>query len=172
MADTSTTKVLRTARETVWKALRQWTLWTETIRQNYESDDEVRRFIASDPNVSRLPALSVLWRTSNPEWWVHTLQDWKVPLEISVWVPDDRQSLAEDLLEDVVDAVMRTDAPSSTTAAPVSLMKQLTGAHPTILSLECAVPVAAGADGRHRLLQSSVVFQLSLRKDPIKRAGA
>ena len=167
MAATSTTKLLTAARQAVWQALREWPLWTAKIQTTYESDDEVRRFLQQEANVSRCPAMSALWRTTNPEWWVHSQQEWKCPLEISIWVSEDRLSLSEDLIEDAIDAVFRAEHSTSVAGGRVFVVQQVCGNHPQILAMEVGVPITAGEDGKHRLLQSSVVFQLPLKKRPI-----
>lgn len=167
MAATSTTKLLKPARQAVWKALREWPRWTEKIQTTYETDDDVRRFLQQEANLSRCPAMSALWRTTNPEWWVHSQQEWKCPLEISIWVPVDRLSLSEDLLEDAIDAVFRAEAQQSVAGGRVFVVQAECGSHPQILAMEIGVPIQAGENGQHRLLQSSVVLQLPLKKRPI-----
>lgn len=167
MAASSTPKLLKSARQAVWKALREWPLWTAKIQTPYETDDEVRRFIQQDANVSRCPAMSVLWRTTNPEWWVHSQQEWKCPLEVSIWVPSDSLSLSEDLIEDAIDAVFRAETQASVAGGRVFVVQSECGNHPQILSMDFGVPVQAGENGQHRLLQSSVVFHLPLKKRPI-----
>lgn len=171
MAASSTTKVLEPARNAVWTALRNWPNWTAKIQTICDTDARVREFIRQEASVARCPMLSVLWRQTNPEWWVHSQQNWKVPLELSIWVTDDQQSLSENLLEDAIDAVFRHETNASVAQGREFTVKKEVGVHPVILAMEIGVPIQAGVEGKHRLLQSLAVFQLEVKKNPIMAAN-
>lgn len=176
MPNTSTTKILRPARQAVFYALRRWDRWTSQINTFVESDDDVKRFLQVEPNVSRCPMVSAAWATFDPSWWVFTMQRWQAPLEIAVWVPEDRASLAEDLIEDAIDAVYRFPHQSSSNAAPVShvakVIAESGGKATMILAVNPGTPVAVGEEQKHRMIRSSVVIRFELQKDPMLRASA
>lgn len=166
MAQTATTKVLRPAWENAWAALKGWKQWSEAIQTFAESDEDVRRFINDAASLSRVPMLFASWDSSEPRWWVYSEQEWKVPLRINVYVPRDRHTLSMDLIEDAIDAVFRFESPSSTSAAPVPLIRSKTCRDPEIMQFQTGLALDAGAEGKHPLLQSWVVVRLTLRKDP------
>lgn len=168
----ATAKALTPVREKLWTALKGWNQYTEKIHWFAESDAEVRYFLQNDASLSRCPIITARWREFNPEWWVFSQQEWRVAIEVSVWVPDDRQTLSQDLIEDVIDAVFRHEAPGTTAAAPLPTLKSYLCRDPEILVVAPSIPVEAGIDGKHKLLQSYVVFGLTVRKDPKLRATA
>lgn len=171
MNQTSTTKMIRPAWEAVWAALKGWQRWTEKIQTFAETDEDVRRFINDAASLSRVPLLFAGWDSTEPAWWVHSQQEWKVPLRISIFVPRDRHSLSMDLIEDAIDAVFRFEAAGSTAAAPVPLVKKETCRDPEIMQFQTGLAIDAGENGQHKLLQSFLVVRLSLRKDPKLRAA-
>lgn len=166
MTQSSTSKVIKPAWESVWNALQGWKLWTEKIQSFIATDDDVKNFIRSEASLSRVPMVTAAWDASTPSWWVYSQQKWEAPLRISVYVPRDRHSLSMDLIEDAIDAVYRFEAPNSTAAAPVPLVKSLLCRDPELLQFQTGLPVDAGAEGQHKLLHSFVVVRLTLRKDP------
>lgn len=167
MAASSTTKVLRPAREAVMYALKNWQHWT--VKPNvYDSDELMQWLSKAEPQLSRMPVVSARWREYTPEWWVFNAQQWRAPLEVSIWVPRDRHSLAEDLVEDAIDAVFRYESESSTDANPVSyvLTEKLDGCNAEIVSISPAVPAELGEGGLHQAWLSTVVFSLRVNKSP------
>lgn len=169
---TSTTKVLRNAREAVQTALTQWQGWTEKPRTIIKSDDDVRYFFQQEANVSRCPILNVSWAAFDPRWWVFTQQEWRAPLTIELYVPMDRRALSEDMIEDVIDAVYRFEDQSSSNAVPVPYVrKAVGGCEFSIAQIEIAQPIETGEEQKHKMLRSAVTIQFVLRKDPKLRAS-
>lgn len=162
----SSTKVIQPAWDAVWTALKGWSCWKEPVRSFVESDEDVRRFIQTEANLSRVPMVTAQWDASTPSWWVYSEQKWEAPLRISVYVPRDRHTLSMDMIEDAMDAVYRFESPKSTAAAPVPLVKSLLCRDPELMQFQTGIPVDSGENGQHRLLQSYVVIRLTLRKDP------
>lgn len=164
------TKVFAPARAAVHYALKHWDQWTEQPNWFVDTDDEVRFLLQQDANKSRTPIVSTRWRETNPEWWVFSAQEWRAPIEISVHVNENRHKLAEDLIEDAIDAVYRFEDQTSTPAVPVPYVrKAIGGCEIEILSVAPAVPIQVGIEARHRLLLSTAVLSLRLKKDPLLR---
>lgn len=166
MAQTATTKVLRPAWDAAWAALKGWEQWSEKIQTFAESDDDYRRFINDGASLSRVPMVFASWDQSEPRWWVHSQQEWKVPLRINAYVQRDRHGLSMDIIEDAIDAVFRFEAPGSTAAAPLPLIRTKTCREPEIMQFQTGLSLDAGAEGNHKLLLSWVVIRLTLQKDP------
>lgn len=171
MVQTSTTKVVGPAYEAVWTALKGWKQWTAPIATFADSDEARKRFLQLDANVSRCPMLAAQWDNTEPRWWVYSQQEWLCPLRVSVFVPQDRNRLSMDLVEDIIDALFRYEAPQSTSAGPLSLVRNVTCRDPEILQFQSGIYVEVGQEGQHKLLQSDVVVRLSLKKDPKLRAS-
>lgn len=166
MSQTSTAKVIGPAWDVVFTALKGWTQWTERIATFADSDEDRKRFLTLDANISRCPLITAAWDDTQPRWWVFSQQEWLCPLRVEIYVPHDRNRLAMNLIEDVIDAVFRFEAPGSTAAAPVPLVKKTLCRDPIIQQFQSGTFAEVGEGGNHKLLMSSVVFQLSLRKDP------
>lgn len=170
MAQTATEKKLSPTWDAAFACLKEWKQWTSQIVSFVESDEDRKRFLTLDPNVSRLPMVSASWDATNPRWWVYSESEWKCPLRIEIYVPHDRNRLAMDLTEDAIDAIYRYESPQSTTAAPVPLMKSLLCRDPEVIEFQPGEYVEAGEAGKHKLLMSHVVVSLTVRKDPKLRA--
>lgn len=166
MSQTATNKKIGPIWDDVFTAMKGWQRWTEKIVTFVETDEDRKRLLQIDPNLSRLPLITAEWDVTNPRWWVFSQQEWLCPLRIEAYVPADRNRLSMDLVEDIIDAIFRYEAPGSTAAAPVPLIKKQTCRDPVIQQFQCGTYVELGADQKHKMLQSSVVFQLSLKKDP------
>lgn len=167
----SAPKVLTPARLAVLAAIKGWDAWTAKIQTIAEDDHEVHAFITQEPNISRCPLIAVSWQGFTPGWESHLMQRWPSLLFVSLWVPTREMTLAEQLIEDVRDAVFRFPSPGSTDAAPVSLVQKTCSQHPEIAGVEIAVPEERGQQGQHRLLRSSMAFNLRLQLDPLRRAS-
>jgi hypothetical protein len=166
MTQTSTTKVIAPAWDAVWRALKGWSLWKSRINTFCDTDEAVKDFIRQDASVARCPMVAAQWDATDPTWWVQSQQEWKCPLRISIYVQRDRFSLGMDLIEDAIDAIFRFESDESTEAAPVPLIKKLTCRDPEVLQFTPCVPIEVGENSQHKLLISTVVVRLSLRKDP------
>lgn len=165
MAQTSTEKKIRPAYDAVMTALKGWSLWSEKIQTFVMNDAERKQFLQIGANISRCPMIAAAWDATNPTWWVYSQQEWLCPLRLSIYVPYDRHSLAMDLIDDAIDAVFRFEAPNSTAAGPVPLIKQATCRDPEIMQFQAGLYVELGEEQQHKLLMSEVVIRLSLRKD-------
>lgn len=171
MVQTATTKVIGPAYGAVWAALKGWRQWTAPIVTYCDTDEARKRFLQMDANLSRCPMIAAQWDATEPKWWVYSQQEWLCPLRVSVFVQSDRNELSMALVEDVIDAVFRFEAASSTAAGPLPLVRSLTCRDPEILQFTAGQFIEVGQDGQHKLLQSDVVIRLSLRKDPKLRAS-
>ena len=164
---TSTTKVLTSGRLAVWRALRAWQPLASQVVTFWESDDDYKRLLQQQANYSRLPGVALEWQQFSPEWWVNIQQEWSAPLRLSVWVANDRLTLAETLIEDAIDAVYRAEDPTSTAAGPISIIKKETNCDVQRLGPISITPVSVGEDGAHKLLEAAVLIQLRLQKNPL-----
>lgn len=170
MTQTATEKKIAPAWDAAFACLKGWQPWTSKIVSFVETDEDRKRFLKTEPNLSRLPMVSASWDVTNPRWWVYSEQEWKCPFRVEIYVPSDRNRLAMDLAEDVIDAVYRFEAPQSTNAGPVPLLKSLLCRDPEVVEFQPGTFVEAGEGGMHKLLMSHVVFSLTVRKDPKLRA--
>lgn len=173
----STTKLLRPSRLAIIECLKAWDSWTSPIATFATEDAEVQRFFNDEPQTSRCPYVAVTRAPYQPTWLNHLMQRWPGIVFISIWVPTSAMSLSEDLLEDAVDAVFRTPAPGSSSAAPLALLQKrladIGGVFPpNIVNMEAGQPEEKGEGGRHKLLRSSVALDIKLQKDPMLRATA
>lgn len=166
MSFPDTPYVLSEAFDASFAAMKGWQRWKEPIQTFVESDDDRKRFLQLDANLSRCPMIVAAWDTTEPRWWVYSQQEWKCPLRVSIYVARERNRLSMDLLVDVVMAFFRYEHPQSTPSAPVSLIRRMTCDDPSILQFQPGIHIDAGADGQHKLLMSEVVIGLSLKIDP------
>lgn len=172
----ATNKLLRPARLAVLECLQNWDGWTQPIKTFASDDHEVKQFLTQEPQTSRCPFLAVTWLSYSPLWQTHLMQRWPSVVFVSIWVPVGYMTLAEDLVEDAVDAVFRSPAPGSSSAAPLPLLRKRLGDiggnfPPDIVQMEVAVAEEKGLQQQHKLLRSSIAFNLKLQKDPLLRAS-
>lgn len=163
----ASTKVIRPAWEAAWECLRGWSAWTQKIQTFVAEDDPIHHFNQTGASASDMPLVSAAWDQSEPRWWVYSHQLWELPLRVSVFVPSDRWSLGMDLVEDAVDALFRFEASGSTAAAPVPLLKKLSGGpEPKIVLIQPNIVVPIGDNGAVTVLRSDAVVQIVMKKDP------
>jgi hypothetical protein len=114
------------------------------------------------PSLSRLPALAIFPASVSPAWWTHELQQWPVLYDVVLWTPRWQLNLAEELIEQVIDAIYRS-APEHST---VPFVKQATGYYPQRLGPITFTRARVGPEQSLKVIETRTHLTLRATKDP------
>lgn len=153
---------LTVARNAVWAALELWPPLAAVFQRTYKTAGDFAELQLRDPVPAELPAIAVYWGDIAPEWKWHRTQDWPLTMRLAVWLPGDRHTYAETLIEQVFDALYQSTPEDSTR----TYIEQATGYPPRRVSSLTVSSVVLGRAQQVHALRADVAFTLRSNKDP------
>lgn len=158
---------LTVARNAVWSAIDNWEplIGTEeapVFARKYKATADIAELQLRDPTSHELPAIALYWGDVKPEWRQNRMQEWPLTLRMTVWLPGDRHTYAETLLEHVFDAIYRAKSEGDT----LPCIERATGYPPRRVNELTIQSVVLGRAQQVRALRADVAFALRSNKDP------
>lgn len=106
---------LTTARLAVWQAIDNWTwpmgfVWAK----KYQSDEDTAEMMLRGPAPHQFPAISVAWAQMTVEEYLNVIGQQNSPIRVSCWFAADQLSVAETIVEQIVQCVLKSTPDGST----------------------------------------------------------
>lgn len=158
--------ILTKARTALWDAIAAWPAFTVDEEpfwaRKYSSDADVAELMLRDPAAHELPALSLTWGTLDPQALVHRMNQWPIAVTLTAWLRADQESIAQQIVEELIDAVYQ----GTKTGATIPAVKDALRQYPKGVGPVSITPTTIGRDDLLRAVRVDVTFTLRALHDP------
>lgn len=115
MIETST---ITTVRDAMWNAVENAVGLQRLFNGKYRDDVQISGLIMQGVSVSDLPALSILPQSSDLVGLTYSQDEFRIPFQVTIYLPPDQWSKAELLIEQVVWAIRNQGDSTAASAVP------------------------------------------------------
>lgn len=157
--------ILTKTRNAIWAAIDNWSEFTvagvPVWSRKFRDASDIEELSLHDPCGADLPAISVTWGPTNPEWWVNVMQNWPQQMFVTFWLPAHQLDLAEQRAVQLTRCLYQS-APAGST---VSYIRAAVGRPPTknVVTLE---PVELGRSQSLKCWKGQLALTLTGLMDP------
>lgn len=161
-APTVSTSIMTTARNAFWSAINHWPALADVFARKYQTDAQVAELQLRDPVAAELPAIAIYWDSVKPTWKTNRMQEWPLALRMTLWLPGDQHTAAEQLAQDCFEAIYQAKPDGS----QQTYIRTATGYPVRRVSDMTVRSVTLGRTQQLKAMRVDVAFTLSSNKDP------